>query len=142
MSDFSFLAIPNIEGMRVVRYIKVVWSVLLFGVCLFFVLYFWISYRKGKQLFRQLDSYDQRAQVLERDLVLQKIRKSSGKDLLILFIDYLERFVTSKHYANISELLVSQWFTAKEADEFAEIVYTDKPLPKDLEHKIHHYFTR
>jgi len=144
MTDFSFLAVPNIEGMRVLRYIKIFGIVLLFGVCLFFVLYFWSKYRTGKKLFKQLDSFDQRAHVLEQELILQKIQKSSGKTKLVLFIEYLERFVTNKStgawpvqaYANIAELLISQWCTHKEAEEFSEVLYADKKLSQHLEIKL------
>lgn len=136
MTDFSFLAVPNIEGMRVLRYIKIFGIVLLFGVCLFFVLYFWNRYRKGKKLLQQLDSFDQRAQVLEQELVLQKIQKSSGKTKLVLFIEYLEKFITTEPYANLSELLIPQWFTLKEVHELTEVLYTDKKLSERLEIKL------
>lgn len=150
MSDISFLAIPNIEGMRLARYIKIFGIALLFGVCLFFILYFRFQYRKGKKLFQQLDSFDQRAKDMEKELALQKIHKSTGKELARLFVDYLERFVTNKTtgfwpvqaYANLAELIEPQWFTAKEAEELAETLYADKSLPKILENKIHHYFIR
>ncbi len=136
MSDISFLAIPNIEGMRLARYIKIFGIVLLFGVCLFFILYFWFTYRKGKKLVQKLDSFDQRAKDMEKTLALEKIHKSTGKELARLFVDYLERFVTNKSYANLTELLELQWFTAKEAQELAEVLYTDKKISKHLEDKI------
>jgi len=136
MSEFSFLAVPNIAGMRLWWYIQIFGIALLFWICLFFVLYFWSKYRKGKKLSHQLENFDHRAQDIQRELVLQKIHKSSGKDLVILFIDYLERFITSKHYANLSELLALHWFTVKEAEELAEVIYTDKKLSKQLEEKI------
>jgi hypothetical protein len=56
-------------------------------------------------LFHQLADFDQQAHGLEKQLIIQKIKKSSGKTKLILFIEYLERFVTSEPYANLSELL-------------------------------------
>lgn len=141
MSEISFLAIPNIAGMRLWWYIQVFGSVIFFWICLFFVLYFWSKYRKGKKLSHQLEHFDHRAQDIQRELVLQKIHKSSGKNLCVLFVDYLERFVTNKSYANLSELLVLHWFTHKEAKEIAEVLYTDKELPKHIEYKITAYFT-
>lgn len=141
MSDFSFLAVPNIEGMRLWRYIQMIGIVLLFGVCLFLVLYFRIKYRRRKALFQQLDHIDQQAQDLGKQLLIQKIRKTLGKDKLILFIEYLEKFVTNTPYANLSELLSPQWFTHAEAEECEQTLYTDKEFSKHIEHKIDDYFT-
>ena len=73
---------------------------------------------------------------MEKTLALEKIHKSTGKELARLFVDYLERFVTNKSYANLTELLELQWFTAKEAQELAEVLYTDKKISKHLEDKI------
>ena len=108
MSDFSFLAVPNIEGMRFLWYLKVIGLVLVFGVCLFFLMYFVVKYRRGKQLFTILRRHDQQAQVLEKQMLVDKILKSSGKQKLVLYIEYLERFVTMASYAGLSELLLAE----------------------------------
>lgn len=149
MSDFSFLAVPNIEGMRFLWYLKVVGIVLLFGVSLFFVIYFRIKLRRGKELFRQMEDFDYRAQELEHQLFVDRIHKSSGKKKLVLFIEYLEKFVTTKApsisgqvYANISELLCSQGFTAKEADECEQTLYASKKLPAYISSKIDEALTK
>ena len=133
MSDFSFLAIPNIEGMRLWWYIQIFGIVILFGVCLFFVLYFLLKYRRRKALVHQLDDFDHQAQDLGKQLLAQKIHTSSGKTKLILFIEYLEKFVTTQSYATLSHLLISQWCTQKEAEEFSEVLYTDKKFSQHLE---------
>lgn len=136
MSDFSFLAIPNIEGMRLWWYIQIFGIVILFGICLFFVLYFWMRYRKKKMLSHQFDAFDHQAQDLVKQLLLQKIHKASGKAKLILFIEYLEKFITTSAYANVSELLSAQWFTAKETEDLEQVLYADKEFSKHLEDKI------
>ncbi len=143
MADISFLAVPNIEGMRFLWYLKVVGIVLLFGVSLFFVIYFRIKLCRGKELFRQMEDFDYRAQELEQQLFVDRIHKSSGKKKLVLFIEYLEKFVTTKVpdmsgqvYANISELLCSQGFTAKEADECEQTLYASKQLSIYISRKI------
>lgn len=86
--------------------------------------------------------FDQHAKELEKQLFLQKIRKSLGKELLILFIEYLERFVTNEPYANLLELLIPQGFTHKEAEELSEVLYTEKKLSKHLETKIAEILTK
>lgn len=141
MSDFSFLAVPNIEGMRLWWYIQIFGIAAFFGVCLFFVIYFWLIYRRKQVLTHQLHDFDQQAQDLGKQLLRQKIYKTSGKTKLILFIEYLERFITTEPYANLSELLLSQWFTVKEIEECEYILYSDKNISKHIEDTIDAYFT-
>lgn len=141
MSDFSFLAVPNIEGMRLWWYIQIFGIAAFFGVCLFFVIYFWLIYRRKQVLTHQLHDFDQQAQDLGKQLLRQKIYKTSGKTKLILFIEYLEKFVTTKAYANLSELLLPQWFTVKEIEECEHILYSDKKISKHIEDTIDAYFT-
>lgn len=95
MIDFSFLAIPNIAGMR---FVKILAILLMFGVCLFFVVYFFLQYRKKKALVKQLDALDSQTLDLQKQLLIQKIIQSSDKTKLVLFIEYLEKFVTTKSY--------------------------------------------
>ncbi len=140
MSDFSFLAVPNIEGMRLWWYIQIIGIVFFFGVCLFFVLYFWMIYRRNKTLIHQLDSFDHQSSQLAQQLLHQKILKASGKPKLVLFIEYLEKFITNKPYVNLSELLLSQWFTQPETEECLKILYTDYQLSKHIAHRIDTYF--
>jgi hypothetical protein len=73
---------------------------------------------------------------MEQELILQSIRKGSGKELVVLFIDYLERFVTNSHYANIAELLLSYGFSDKEVKEIEMVLYVHGKLEKSLEEKI------
>lgn len=149
MSDFSFLAVPNIEGMRLWWYIQIFGICIIFGMCLFFVVYSWLIYRRKQKLVHQSDDFDQQAQDLNQTLLRQNIKKSTGKNKLILFIEYLERFITTdatgarpvQAYANLWELLLPQWFTPAEVEEFQLVLYTDKQLSKHSEHRIDTYFT-
>jgi hypothetical protein len=59
-----------------------------------------------------------------------------------LFIEYLEKFVTTASYANISELLVSQWFIDKDIQEIERVLYANDTLSKHLTKSIHRYFIR
>jgi len=144
MSDFSFLAVPNIQGMRLLWYIQLFGVVILFGVCLFFVLYFLLRYRARHRAIHQLDDFDYQAQHLKKQLLHQKIQQSFGKMRLVLFIEYLEKFVTTdttgacpkQTYATLWELLLSQWFSLKEIEELEQVLYADNILTKDLEEKI------
>ncbi len=136
MSKFSFLATPNIEGMRLWWYIQIFGIVIFFGVCLFFVIYFRLIYRRKKVLLHHIDDIDHQAQDLSKQLLVQKIQKSSGKVKLVLFIEYLEKFVTTEPHANISELLISQWFSPEEIREIEQAVYVDIWLSKHIEIKI------
>lgn len=140
MSNFSFLAVPNIEGMRMWWYMQIFGIVIFFGVCLFFVIYFWLIYRRKKMLTHQLHDFDQKTQDLGKQLLYQKIHTSTDKKKLILFIEYLEKFVTNTPYANLWELLSVQWFTAKEVEECEQILYTDKKISKHIENIIDNYF--
>ena len=141
MSKFSFLAVPNIEGMRLWWYIQIFGIVVFFGVCLFFVVYFWLLYRRKQSLIRQLHDFDHSTQDFSKQLLHQKIQKTSGKTKLILFIEYLEKFVTTKAYSNVSELLLTQWWTQEEVKIAEQLIYTDNILSKDIESKIDNYFT-
>ncbi len=144
MSRISFLAVPNIEGMRLWWYIQIFGIVILFGICLFFALYFLRTYRRAQELLQQSDHIDLQAQKLGKQLLIQKIQKSSGKIKLTLFIEYLERFSTNtstgawpvQAYANVWELLSAQWFTPEEVKVCEQVLYTDKELSKQLETKI------
>ena len=62
--------------------------------------------------------------------------QSSDTTKLILFIEYLEKFVTTKPYANISELLSLQWFTPEDIQACEHILYADGKLSQHLEMKI------
>ena len=146
MLDFSFLSVPNIEGMRLWWYIQLFGIVVLFGVSLFFVFYFWFVYHKKQQVLHQLDAFGAQARELQQQLLQHKIEKAKGKTKLILFIEYLERFVTSESpaksvrtYANVSELLIFQGFTPQEVQDFEHVLYADWLLPRVLEKKITQY---
>ena len=91
---------------------------------------------RNKTLIRQLDSFDHQSKALAHQILHQKILKASGKPKLILFIEYLERFITNKPYANPSELLLSQWFTPVEIEECLKVLYTNYELSKHIEKKI------
>lgn len=136
MGDFSFLAVPNIEGMRFLRYLKLFGIGLLFGVCLFFLLYFIVKYRREKTFGKQLSMYDQKTALLEQDLFVQKTINASGKSKILLFIEYLEKFGTTNSYANISELLLAQWFITQEIQEIEGVLYANQKISKQLETQI------
>lgn len=140
MNDFSFLAIPNIEGMRLWWYIQIFGIGILFGISLFFVLYFWLKYRRKYRFAHQLDHVRHQSQDLAKQLLIQKIQKASNKTKLVLFIEYVEKFVTTKSYANPWELLISQWFTQTEVEECEHILYSDKKISKHIEDIIDNYF--
>ncbi|MFA7298022.1 MAG: hypothetical protein WC010_00025 [Candidatus Absconditabacterales bacterium] len=91
-------------------------------------------------LTHQLHDFDQKTQDLGKQLLYQKIHTSTDKKKLILFIEYLEKFVTNTPYANLGELLSVQGFTAKEVEECEQILYTDKKISKHIENIIDNYF--
>lgn len=141
MGDFSFLAVPNIEGMHMWWYIQIFGIVILFGICLFFILYFLLKYRRSQALLHKADIIDHQAQDFGKQLLIQNIQKSSGKDKLVLFIEYLEKFVTLGTYANLSQLLHTQWFAAHHIQEFEQVIYAHIQPSKQLEYTIDAYFT-
>lgn len=149
MSSLSLLAIPNIQGMHFWWYIQILGSVCLFALSLFFVLYYVLQTGKKARLVSQLHHIATQAQSLEQTLLVDKISKASGKPKLILFIAYLEKFVTTNlawsssapHYANVAELLMSIWFTSQEALLCEQIISTHVSLPKDIERKIDDYIS-
>ena len=108
MADFSFLAMPNIEGIVVVWYLRMIGSVLLFGVSIFFVHYFWLRYRRRQKSFAQAHEYDFTTQQLYKEMLIQKIFHASDTTKLVLFIEYVEKFITTKPYSDISTLLMTQ----------------------------------
>lgn len=77
--------------------------------------------------------YDHKTTLLEQDLFVQKIMKASGKLKVSLFIEYLEKFVTTSPYANISELLSSQWFVDKDIQAIEGVLYAHQKISKELE---------
>ena len=101
MTDFSFLAIPNIEGMRLSWYIQIFAVLVVFGVCLFFVMYFILHRRRSQQFAHQLDDLRDTSARLSQQMLIKKLVASSGKNKVVLFIEYLERFVTIPSYANL-----------------------------------------
>lgn len=141
MTNFSFLAVPNIAGMRFVRYIKIVGSMVLFGICLFFVVYFYLQYRRKKMLVQQLDTFDSHTLDLQKQLLIQKIMQSSDKTKLVLFIEYLEKFVTTKSYTWVRELLSLHGFSHQEIRVCEHVLYADAPLSDWLKNTINNYFT-
>lgn len=95
MSDFSFLAVPNIEAMRLSWYIQLFGIALFFGVSLFFVIYFFVQQHTKHIAFYQAEDVGCQSYDLEKQLLQQKIANSTGKTTLVLFIEYVEKFVTS-----------------------------------------------
>lgn len=77
--------------------------------------------------------YDHKTTLLEQDLFVQKIMKASGKLKVSLFIEYLEKFVTTSPYANISELLSSQWFVDKDIQAIEGVLYANQKISKEIE---------
>lgn len=84
---------------------------------------------------------DQQTQDLGKDMLRHKIKQSSDTTKLILFIEYLEKFVTTKPYANISELLSLQWFTPDDIQACEHILYADGKLSQHIADSIDTYFT-
>lgn len=108
MSDFSFLAVPNIEGIRVLWYVRMLLGFLLFGVSIFFVLYYFLKYRRQQKLVVQHKDFDQKTYHLHKEMLAQKIFHSSNNMKLVLFIEYVEKFITTKPYMDVSSLLRTQ----------------------------------
>jgi len=142
MLDLWFVAVPNIEGIRFLWYLKVIVMILVFGFSLFFLLLFVIRYRRASMLLQQTEEYSYHTSLLEQQLFAQKIFASTGKKKVLLFIDYLERFVTIWPYANIFELFCRQGFSKKEAKELCEVIYTNILLSPALEDKITKMLTK
>lgn len=145
MSDFNFLAVSNIEGMRFLRYIKILGIGVVFGVSLFFLIYFIIKDRRKKILKKKFTIYDHKSLLLSQDLLRQNIINASGKLKVSLFIEYLEKFVTTtsiddwplQPYANISELLSSQWVEHLYIQEIESVLYAHQKASQQLEVYIH-----
>lgn len=108
MEDFFLLAVPNIESVRFFWYLKVIGLLLVFGVCLFFLLYFVVIYRREKDLSKTLRSCSQQSHILEKHMFVERVAKSAGKQKLLLYVEYLEKFVTMAPYANLSELFLAE----------------------------------
>lgn len=110
--------------------------VLLFGFCLFVLFYLLISYRKKIKFKKQFGKYEKQTSILEHDLFVQHILDTSENLKVSLFIEYLEKFVTIASYANISELLLSQWFVDKDIQEIEHVLYANQKISKELVAKI------
>lgn len=108
MSDFSFLAVPNIEGIRILRYIRMLVGILLFGVSIFFVFYFLLRYRRRQKLVMQHKDFDNKTHQLHKEMLVQKIFHASDMMKLVLFIEYVEKFITTKPYMDVASLLMTQ----------------------------------
>lgn len=138
MSQISLLAIPNVVGMRVLWYIQIVVYVLIFGTCLFVICYYLIRYIQRKKTSHAADLVWQQAHVLEQQLLIKHIHQATGKWKLVLFIEYLEKFITTHKvtYATIPELLLAHGFTPAEVQICEQVLYQNAPLPDDLISKI------
>lgn len=77
MSEFVFLAVPNIEGMRFLWYLKVIGSMLVFGISLFFLLFVFVKFRKKSVLALRMRMYDREVCTMEYDLLVQKISRAA-----------------------------------------------------------------
>ena len=56
--------------------------------------------------------------------------------MILLFIEYLQNFVTNKPHKSVDELFTDNWFFKKEIQSIKETIYDEKKLPLDLERKI------
>ncbi len=146
MVDFSFLAIPTIEGMRLWRYIQIFGSVVLFGICLFFVVYWLLKRRIHYKLSRQYDDVVLQSHTFTQQVLIRNIIATSGKTKLVLFIEYMERFVTivstdaQPISITIPILLWSCQFTAQELQTIEHVLYAHWHLSSVIETKINRYF--
>lgn len=148
MSDFSLLAVPNIAGMRLGWYIQLIGILILFGFCLFFLIYSLQMYRRNTKLLHDSEALNLQSQDMLRQLSIHNIHKASGKEKLILFIAYLEKFVTNRPtnqsqdtYANITELLSAHGFNPKETEECAHVLYTNHRLSQHIVDKIESFIS-
>ncbi|MCX6825221.1 MAG: hypothetical protein NTY80_03260 [candidate division SR1 bacterium] len=103
---------------------------------MFFVLYFWRKYRSNKSLVAQLYHFDEQSQHISKQVLGQKIHKTSGKTKLILFIEYLEKFTTTTPYTDIRGLLSIQGFAHQDIQDLQRVLYADEKLSTNLENKI------
>ncbi len=140
MADFSFLALPNMQGLYIVWYLKVIAVITIFGVSVFFLLLRRIRHSRQKNLSVQQQTFQTETEQLSRELLLQKLQSAHDQQLVKLFVEYTERFITTTPYADIQEILHHQWFTSQEVEDLIQLVYCDGKLSEALTHKIKNHF--
>ncbi len=73
---------------------------------------------------------------LEKKLLIEKMWKSSDRVLLVLYIEYLEKFTTNEWYSSINDLLSQNWFFQEEIEVLMSVLYWANKLDDELSKKI------
>lgn len=116
--------------------LQIFFSVGIFLVLVFLLWYFVVKYRARKKLYKQLTHLQSQASYLGKQMLAQKIKESHGKQSLLFFIEYLERFTHNQPYSSVQQLLSQHGFNEAEIESMSKVLYQDGHLEEGIKKKI------
>jgi len=118
--------------------LNIFFAIGIFLLLVFLLRYFVVKYRGRKKLYKQVEHMQSQATRLGHHILAQKIGESQGKELVVFFIEYLERFTTNMPYASVPQLLAQHGFDQEEIDSLLKVLYKGGHLQETLKTKILH----
>ncbi|PJA48271.1 MAG: hypothetical protein CO170_03235 [candidate division SR1 bacterium CG_4_9_14_3_um_filter_40_9] len=136
MESMYLPTFPNIFGLKLQLLLQIFFALGIFLVLAFLLWYFIVKCRGRKKLYKQLEHLQFQASRLGKQMLAQKIGDSEGKQLLVFFIEYLERFATNASYHSIDQLLAQHGFEDGEIESMMKVLYQSGHLEEKIREKI------
>jgi hypothetical protein len=139
MESLYMPAVPIISSLKWQFYAQIFISILI--LCILFVLlwYFVAKHRRHKKLVQQLHYIQSQSSHLEKQMLIEKIKKSESKDVIVFFLEYLERFAIIGKYYSVDEILAKNGFDSNEIEKINKILYVNAALGQQLKAKIRQF---
>jgi len=136
MHSIYLLTTPNIIWLKLKFYLEVFFIILATWLSLILLIYFILKYRVRKKIISTDEFVNRQTSQLQKQLIINKIKESSGQKMLILFVEYLQNFVTTKPHKSIQDLFIWYWLDKKEIENIQEVLYWQGKLGPEIERKI------
>jgi hypothetical protein len=94
---------------------------LLFGISGIFGWFFWVRYKRIKEQLHTLSHVRSHTENLIHQQYIEKSLKLNDKALVVLLVEYLEKFCTNKIHSSLVELFVSVGFDSTESEALEKV---------------------
>lgn len=129
-------AVPTIFSLKMKLYFQifsVIIVLVIIGLCLWYSIF---KYKLRKKLLHNISNIKSQSKKLEKDILINKIKESDWEQMLIYWIEYLERFSMWRKYHSIDEIFSQNWFNSKEISKITKVLYSGASLDTNLRDKI------
>ena len=140
MEAFHWLAVQSLNGLNLDRYLEIFLYLLLFGILGLFVWFFWVRYKRIKEQLHTLSHVRSHTENLIHQQYIEKSVKLNDKALVVLLVEYLEKFCTNKIHSSLVDLFVSVGFDSTESEALEKVFLGWGKMGLELEKKVRSLF--